>query len=45
MIFLKWNLVCLKILYQFPDFYPQGDPLWASPGFKTNYIIYKYENF
>ena len=37
-----WHLVCFKILYQFPDFYPQVDPLGAyGPPFgvfKTNLV-------
>ena len=31
-------------MYQLSDFYPQGDPLRASRGLKTNYMTY-VDNF
>ena len=38
MIF-EWRLVCYEILYNF-QYFPQGDPLGASAGLETNYILH-----
>ena len=43
MIF-QWHLICFDILYQYPGIYPQGYPLGAFRGSKTNYMAY-VDNF
>ena len=35
-----FNGLCFEILYQFPDFYPQMDPLEESSNLKTHYMVY-----
>ena len=36
-----WYSICFRILYQFPDFCPQSDPLGAFSGLiKTNYMVH-----
>ena len=40
-----WHLVCFKILCQFSDFYPPGNPLDAPRCPLTSFMVYIDNNY